>query len=44
MAAMAAATRERSVERSADLFRRQGYASTSVKQIVAEACAPFGSV
>src|SRR5690349_13906667 len=44
MSAMATATRERIVERSAELFRRQGYASTGVKQIVAEASAPFGSV
>jgi AcrR family transcriptional regulator len=41
---MAAATRDRIVETSADLFRRQGYAATGVKQIVAEASAPFGSV
>jgi AcrR family transcriptional regulator len=39
-----AATRERIVERSAELFRRQGFAATGVKQIVAEANAPFGSV
>jgi AcrR family transcriptional regulator len=32
------------VERSATLFMRQGYASTGVKQIVAEAGAPFGSL
>jgi len=32
------------VERSAELFRRQGFAATGVKQIVAEARAPFGSV
>jgi AcrR family transcriptional regulator len=41
---MAAATKERIVERSAELFRRQGYAGTGVKQIVAEASAPFGSL
>ncbi len=41
---MTAATRERIVERSAELFRRQGFASTGVKQIVAEASAPFGSL
>ena len=41
---MAANTKERIVEHSAELFRRQGYAGTGVKQIVAEASAPFGSV
>ncbi len=41
---MAAATRERIVEHSAELFRRQGFAGTGVKQIVAEAGAPFGSL
>jgi AcrR family transcriptional regulator len=39
-----AATRDRILERSAELFRRQGYAGTGVKQIVAEASAPFGSL
>jgi AcrR family transcriptional regulator len=39
-----AATRDRIVERSAELFRRQGFAGTGVKQIVAEASAPFGSL
>ncbi|MEA2153065.1 MAG: hypothetical protein QOI18_1298, partial [Solirubrobacteraceae bacterium] len=34
---MAAQTRERIVNRSAELFRRQGFAGTGVKQIVAEA-------
>lgn len=37
-------TRDRIVESSAELFRRQGYAATGVKQIVAEAQAPFGSL
>jgi AcrR family transcriptional regulator len=37
-------TRERIVEKSAVLFRRQGYSATAVKQIVAEAGAPFGSL
>src|SRR5437879_12908828 len=37
-------TRDRIVETSAELFRRQGFASTGVKQIVAEASAPFGSL
>ena len=41
---MATATKQRIVERSATLFMRQGYASTGVKQIVAEAGAPFGSL
>jgi AcrR family transcriptional regulator len=41
---MAGATRERIVEHSAELFRRQGFAGTGVKQIVAEAGAPFGSL
>ena len=44
MRAMAADTKERIVERSAELFRRQGFAGTGVKQIVAEASAPFGSI
>lgn len=37
-------TRERIVESSVELFRRQGYTGTGVKQIVTEAKAPFGSV
>jgi AcrR family transcriptional regulator len=37
-------TRERIVDASAELFRRQGYAATGVKQIVTEAQAPFGSL
>jgi AcrR family transcriptional regulator len=41
---MAAETKDRIVERSAELFRRQGFAGTGVKQIVAEASAPFGSL
>ena len=41
---VAAATRTRIVEHSAELFRRQGFAGTGVKQIVAAARAPFGSV
>jgi AcrR family transcriptional regulator len=41
---MASGTRARIVQRSAELFRRQGYTGTGVKQIVAEASAPFGSV
>jgi AcrR family transcriptional regulator len=41
---MAAPTRERIVQRSAELFRRQGFVATGVKQIVGEASAPFGSI
>jgi AcrR family transcriptional regulator len=37
-------TRERIVEASSELFRRQGYAATGVKQIVTDAQAPFGSL
>jgi AcrR family transcriptional regulator len=41
---MPAPTKERIVEHSAELFRRQGFAGTGVKQIVTEASAPFGSL
>src|ERR1700730_3134032 len=41
---MASATKDRIVEHSAELFRRQGFTGTGVKQIVAEASAPFGSL
>jgi AcrR family transcriptional regulator len=37
-------TRERIVEAGAELIRHQGYAATGMKQIVAAARAPFGSV
>jgi AcrR family transcriptional regulator len=37
-------TRERIVDTSAELFRRQGYSATGVKQIVTAAKAPFGSL
>jgi AcrR family transcriptional regulator len=37
-------TRDRIMEASGELFRRQGYAGTGVKQIVTEAAAPFGSL
>jgi AcrR family transcriptional regulator len=37
-------TRERIIDASAELLRRQGYAATGVKQIVAAAKAPFGSI
>ena len=42
--AAATPTRERIVQASAELFRRQGYAGTGLKQIVTEAQAPFGSI
>jgi len=41
---MAADTRNRIVQSSAELFRRQGFTGTGVKQIVAEASAPFASL
>jgi AcrR family transcriptional regulator len=41
---MGASTRERIVERSAELFRRQGFAGTGIKQILTEAAAPFASL
>ena len=37
-------TRERILYATAELFRRRGYAGTGLKQIVAEANAPFGSL
>ena len=37
-------TRERIVTAGAELFRRQGYTGTGVKQIVGAARAPFGSL
>ncbi|HEY3833238.1 MAG TPA: TetR/AcrR family transcriptional regulator [Acidimicrobiia bacterium] len=37
-------TRERILAASTDLFRRQGYTGTGIKQILAEAGAPFGSL
>lgn len=37
-------TRERIIEAGAELFRRQGYNATGVKQIVTAAKAPFGSM
>jgi len=37
-------TKERIIKMSAELFRRQGYAATGVKQIVTAAEAPFGSL
>ena len=41
---MPAETRDRIVNASADLFRRQGYTGTGLKQIATEARAPFGSI
>ncbi len=41
---MANTTKERIVNTTAELFRRQGYTGTGLKQIVAGAAAPFGSV
>ena len=41
---MATDTRERILESSGELFRRQGYMGTGVKQIIEEAGAPFGSL
>jgi AcrR family transcriptional regulator len=41
---MATDTRDRIVDASAELFRRQGYNATGIKQIVEEAKAPFGSI
>lgn len=37
-------TKERILDATAELFRRQGYNGTGLKQIVAEAQAPFGSL
>jgi AcrR family transcriptional regulator len=37
-------TKERIMTASAELFRRNGYTGTGLKQIVAEAGAPFGSL
>jgi AcrR family transcriptional regulator len=41
---MAVNTKERLVQSSAELFRRQGYSATGIKQILAAANAPFGSL
>lgn len=37
-------TRDRLIESTAELFRRQGYTATGVKQITDAASAPFGSM
>jgi AcrR family transcriptional regulator len=39
-----ATTRQRILDTTAELFRRQGYTGTGLKQIVADANAPFGSL
>lgn len=41
---MPSQTRERILDTTAELFRRQGYTGTGMKQIAAEAAAPFGSL
>jgi AcrR family transcriptional regulator len=41
---MANTTKDRIIDSSAELFRRQGYAATGVKEIVRAASAPFGSI
>jgi AcrR family transcriptional regulator len=41
---MASTTKDRIIDSSAELFRRQGYTGTGVKQIVQAANAPFGSI
>ncbi len=41
---MPAETKDPIVDVTAELFRRQGYVGTGLKQIVAEANAPFGSL
>jgi AcrR family transcriptional regulator len=41
---MPAETRERILDSSGELFRRQGFMGTGVKQIVEQAGAPFGSL
>jgi AcrR family transcriptional regulator len=41
---MPAATKERILDASGELMRRQGYTGTGMKQIVAAADAPFGSL
>jgi AcrR family transcriptional regulator len=44
MATTSTPTRERILNATAELLRRQGYAATGLKQVVAEAHAPFGSL
>lgn len=44
MEATATPTRERILYATAELFRRQGYSGTGLKQVITEASAPFGSL
>lgn len=44
MSATPAPTRERILLAAAELFRRQGYSGTGLKQVVVQAEAPFGSL
>jgi AcrR family transcriptional regulator len=41
---MATDTKDRLLDASGELFRHQGYTATGIKQILAEARAPFGSL
>jgi AcrR family transcriptional regulator len=41
---MPSTTKDRILDSTAELFRRQGYNGTGMKQIAAEAAAPFGSL
>jgi AcrR family transcriptional regulator len=41
---MPSTTKDRILDSTAELFRRQGYTGTGMKQIAADAAAPFGSV
>jgi AcrR family transcriptional regulator len=41
---MTTPTRDRILDATSELFRRQGYVGTGLKQIVADAAAPFGSI
>lgn len=41
---MGSETKERILDRSGELFRKQGYMGTGIKEILAEAGAPFGSL
>jgi AcrR family transcriptional regulator len=41
---MPSETKDRILDTSGELFRRQGYMATGIKQIVEEAGAPFGSI
>ena len=41
---MSSPTKDRILQSTAELFRRQGFTGTGMKQIAAEAAAPFGSL